>query len=79
MDRSGGKVGAVAVYCSSSDGTANAGSDYTDVNHFLEWADSETDSKTCSVAITDDGPGDAGETFTLELSAPAGGAKLGHT
>ncbi len=77
VNRGGGSVGAVSVYCSTSDGTASAGSDYTSVSHFIEWADGESGSKPCSVDITDDGAGDAGETFTLLLSNAAGGAMIG--
>ncbi len=75
--RTGDNAGAVDAYCSSRDGSAMAGSDYTAISQFLQWADGDSTTKPCSVDTTDDGPGDAGETFTLDLSNPTGGAQLG--
>lgn len=60
-------TGTVYVSYATSDGTANAGSDYTATSGELQFAAGET-SKTISVPIIDDGVEDSGETMTLTLS-----------
>ena len=76
-----GSVGAVSVYCSSSDipSQAVAGTDYTAVGITLEWIDGDAAPKTCNVPITNDTDVETDETFQLDLSNPTGGAKLGTT
>ncbi|MFT5259279.1 MAG: hypothetical protein ACI9J2_000660 [Saprospiraceae bacterium] len=69
---------AVSVQVASTDGSAQSGSDYTSVSQTLNWASGETDAKTVTVTLFDDGLEELnGETFTLNLSNPAGGATLG--
>ena len=63
------------VQYSTSDGTATAGSDYTETRGTLSFGSNET-SKTISVPVLDDGHDEGNETLTLTLSNPSG-AKLG--
>ena len=57
----------VTVDYGTRDGTATAGSDYTETSGTLTFAPGE-DEQTVSVPITDDAVEDDGETFTLMLS-----------
>ena len=63
----GAAASAVTVDYRTEDGTATAGSDYTETNGTLTFAPGE-DKKTVSVPIIDDDVEDDGETFTLVLS-----------
>ena len=67
--------GTVTVDYATSDGTADAGDDYTAASGTLSFAAGET-SKTISVAIADDTRNESDETFTVTLSN-ASGADLG--
>ena len=67
--------GEVTVDYATSDGTATAGADYTGTAGTLTFSEGES-SKTVSVPIIDDSVEDGGETFTLTLSNPGGGATL---
>ncbi len=61
----------VTVDYRTEDGTATAGSDYTETRGTLTFAPGE-DEKTVSVPIADDAVEDDGETFTLVLSNASG-------
>ena len=61
----------VTVDYGTRDGTATAGSDYTETSGTLTFAPGE-DEQTVSVPITDDAEEDDGETFTLMLSNASG-------
>ena len=61
----------VTVDYRTRDGTAEAGSDYTETSGTLTFAPGENE-KTVSVPITDDDEEDDGETFTLVLSNALG-------
>ena len=61
----------VTVDYGTRDGTARAGSDYTETSGTLTFAPGE-DEQTVSVPITDDAEEDDGETFTLMLSNASG-------
>ena len=61
----------VTVDYETRDGTATAGSDYTEMTGTLTFAPGDTE-KTVSVPITDDDVEDDGETFTLVLSNASG-------
>ena len=63
------------VQYATSDGTATAGSDYTETRGTLTFTALQT-SKTISVPVLDDGHDEGNETLTLTLSNPSG-AKLG--
>ena len=61
----------VTVDYGTRDGTATAGSDYTETSGTVTFEPDETE-KTVSVPITDDDEEDDGETFTLVLSNASG-------
>jgi len=72
-------VGAISVNYSTLDGTATAGSDYTETSGTLSWADGETGSKTFSVVIVDDSEYESDEILQVQLSNITTGATLGLT
>jgi chitinase len=76
VTRSGDISGSISVDYATADGTAKAGSDYTAVSGTLNFAPNEL-SKFVNVPILNDNLFENGnETFTLNLSAPTGGAVL---
>jgi uncharacterized delta-60 repeat protein len=75
--RSGDPSAAVSVNCSTSSGSAIAGSDFLGFIGSLSWAPGDMADKTCSVGIVDDDIDEDDETFTVALSSPSGGAVLG--
>jgi hypothetical protein len=77
VTRTGGSTGAVGVSFATSDGSADAGSDYTATSGMLSFATGET-TKTFTVALTDDPSAEPDETVILTLSNPTGGATLGN-
>jgi hypothetical protein len=77
VERSNGEHGAVSVSYSISEGSAHPGADYTPVSGVLHWASGDGAAKTFSVPIADDSLSEGGETATLRLSSPAGGATIG--
>jgi uncharacterized repeat protein (TIGR01451 family) len=74
--RTNGSSGDVSVLVNSSAGTATASDFGVLTNALVTFADGET-SKVLSVAITADTFSESGESFSLTLSNPAGGASLG--
>jgi hypothetical protein len=76
VTRTGGSSGAVGVSYATSDGSANAGSDYTAASGTLSFATGET-TKTFTVFLTDEPSAEPDETVILTLSNPTGGATLG--
>ena len=62
---------AVSVSYATADGTAAAGSDYTQTSGVLRFKPGET-AQAITVAMLDDGESESEETFTVELSAPSG-------
>jgi hypothetical protein len=77
VSRVDGSNGVVSVKCISSDGTAKAGEDYTAVSKTLRWSHGEIGNKSFYVGIVDDDKLEGGETFSLELKNPTGGAFIG--
>jgi serine protease len=75
--RTGGSAGTVGVTYATSAGTATSGVDYTAVAGNLAWLDGDASNKTIVVPIAPDALFEAGETFTVSLSGPTGGAVLG--
>ena len=63
--------GPVAVAYATADGTATAGSDYTETRGTLTFAPGET-AKTVAVAVLDDAHDEGEETLTLTLTTPSG-------
>ena len=68
---------ATTVDYATSDGTATAGSDYTETSGTVTFGPLET-TKTVSVAVIDDSHDEGSETMTLTLSNPSG-ARLGDS
>ena len=64
--------GALTVDYATSDGSAQAGVDYTAASGTLTFRAGES-SRTIEVAVLDDSHDDGGETVTLALSNPSGG------
>ena len=77
VNRVNGDDGAVSVSFATSNGSAQAGSDYTAANGTLSWGDGDDDPRTISVPILDDDVDENNETVNLTLSNPTGGATLG--
>ena len=65
----------MTVDYATADETAEEGEDYTATNGTLTFASGQT-SKTITVPIVDDNIEDNGETFTITLSNPTGGAGI---
>lgn len=76
VTRAVGSDGAVSVHFATADGTATAGQDYTATSGDLNFANGET-SKTITVSLLNDTAFEIGESFTVVLTAPMGGASLG--
>lgn len=73
VTRTGGSSGAVSAALTTSNGTANAGQDYTAVNQVVTFADGDAAGKTITILITDDALVESAETINLTLSNPTGG------
>lgn len=76
VQRNGGSSGSLTVNYATSDGTAQAGSDYSSTTGTLSFANGET-SKTFTVPLLDDAAIEGVETFNLTLSNPGNGAVIG--
>jgi len=76
VSRSGGLASSVTVNYASSDGTAQAGVDYTPTSGTLSFASGQT-SRTFTVPILADDLDEDNESLTLTLSGPTGSATLG--
>ncbi len=70
-------TGTVTVKYATADGTAKAGSDYSAVSGTLTFTPGQT-SRTVPIPISNDTTVEPNRTFTLNLSAPTGGATLGR-
>lgn len=76
VQRSGGASGAVSVSYATNDGSARAGSDYTQESGMLSFADGATEAEI-EIELSADAELEANETFTITLSAPMGGLAIG--
>ena len=74
--RTGGSDGTVSVILTPTDGTAIAGSDYTNTPITVTFANAET-SKTVTIPINNDTVFEPAETINLTLSNTTNGATLG--
>lgn len=74
--KSGTATGPLAVNFASSDGSAVANSDYSAASGQLLFQAAET-SKTISVSTIEDSAAEPAETFTVSLSSPSAGSRLG--
>ncbi len=77
VTRSGSSSGSVSVLCTTSNGSALAGSDYTSTSATLTWGPGETVAKACNVPILDDTTYEANETVLVTLSNATGQAAVG--
>lgn len=75
VERIGGADGEVTVNFATSNGTAQAGSDFAATTGTLTFADKEV-LKTFTVPLIDNNVLEGKESLTLTLSAPGGGAEL---
>lgn len=73
--RTGGNKGSVGVEYKLVPGTAKAGEDYEAQEGTLSFSEGQT-STTFEVKVLNDALTEGNETFTLEISAPTGGAEL---
>lgn len=74
--RLGGSVGTVGVTYATTSGTATAPGDYTTTSETLTLVEGET-SKTFTIPIVDDEEYEGNKAFSVTLSNPTGGARLG--
>jgi hypothetical protein len=72
VKRTGGAQGAASIDYETSNGTAMAGEDYTQVGGTLDWANGDTADKTLQVPILDDIASESGETISITLHQPVG-------
>jgi chitodextrinase len=75
--RSNSTGGAVTVAYSTTDGSANAGSDYTTASGTLTWTAGDGSDKSITIVLRDDTSVESSEEFLVTLSDPTGGAQLG--
>jgi len=78
VSRTGNSTGIVSVVFKTVAGTATAGDDFVDAGGRITFANGET-MKTVSVSLKDDLIGEGNETFSIQLSAPEGGAAIGKS
>ncbi|MET0648731.1 MAG: Calx-beta domain-containing protein, partial [Pyrinomonadaceae bacterium] len=76
VTRTGGSDGAATVQYVTSDGTAEAGSDYEPLSDALIWLAGDMSNKTFNVTINEDALVEGAETFDITLNALSG-APLG--
>jgi len=76
VTRAGANNGAISANYATTDGTATAGSDYTQTTGTLYWSYGDSADKTITIAITDDGDSEGNETFTITLTDPISGENL---
>jgi len=78
VNRRGGASGAASVRCTTVNGTAVAGTDFTAINKVLTWASGDGADQDCNVTISDAAPFTGQKTFFIRLS-DASGAPLGQS
>jgi len=76
VQRSNGSDGAVSVNYATGTGSALADSDYSTRSGTLTWGDGDTTARTIDVPILEDAAFEGAESFTVNLTAPGGGATL---
>jgi len=76
--RSGGSGGEITVPYTTDDGTAAAGTDYTDNDGTLTFVNGDTE-ETIMVSITPNTDPDNDRVFNANLGTPSGSASLGST
>jgi Leucine-rich repeat (LRR) protein len=76
VTRAGANNGAISANYATTDGTATAGSDYTQTTGTLYWADGDLIDKTITITILDDGKFEGIKIFTISLTSPISGENL---
>ncbi len=76
VTRTGGREGSATVNYATSNGTASAGSDFTNTSGTLTFAAGQL-TKTFAIPITDDGAVESNETIQIALSNAGGNTTLG--
>ena len=76
VNRRGGSSGAASVRCSTSNGTAIAGRDYTAIDRVITWTSGDSADQACNATINNATPFTGSRTFYVNLSDPTG-APLG--
>lgn len=76
VNRSGSTTGAVGCSFATANGTALAGTHYTNTSGTLSWADGEGGEKSFTVPIINVGGAGGNKTFTATISAPTGAAGI---
>jgi uncharacterized delta-60 repeat protein len=74
VNRTGATTGSVSVSYVTSDGTATAGMDYTAASGTLTWLPSDSDSKTITIPITNNGLSTGSRTFSVMLTGQTDGS-----
>ncbi len=77
IERFNGTDGDVSVDYATANGTATAGSDYTQTSGTVTFLDGEDGTRTITIPILDDGASEDEESFFFALSNPDGDADLG--
>ncbi len=77
VHRVGGSQGAISVHFHSVPGSALDGADYTTIQGTLTWASGDTSPKSIPLNAAMDALAESGETYSVQLSTPLGGAFLG--
>jgi Glycosyl hydrolase family 71/Calx-beta domain len=76
VNRRGGSSGAASVRCSTANGTAIAGRDYTAIDRVITWTSGDGADKACNVTISNATPFTGSRTLYVNLT-DATGAPLG--
>jgi hypothetical protein len=74
--RAGGTSGAVSVAYQTANGTAVAGTNFTQTSGTLSWPNGDAAAKTVSVPISNSTPFTGSKSFTVALGSPSGGATV---
>jgi hypothetical protein len=78
VSRQSGSSGAVSVSYGTSNGSADAGADFTPSTGTLSWASGDTSTKNISVPITNGTPFSGSKAFQVVLANPSSTAAIGN-
>jgi hypothetical protein len=76
VNRTGGSSGAVSASYATANGSALAGTDFTQKTGTVQWASGDATSKTISVPVSDTTSFSGTKSFTIALSNATGGATV---
>jgi hypothetical protein len=76
VNRTGGSSGAVSASYATANGSALAGTDFTQKTGTVQWASGDATSKTISVPVSDTTSFSGTKSFTIALSNATGGATI---